>query len=153
MAETQEATVGYMGEVWLHDGTSLYELNQVKSFQVPGGGQREQVETTHLKSPGWRREYLSTFYEDSEFEVVLNSRPMSTTDTLLETASKADDVRAMKVVLPENGEPVAQIELTAKCIGYDRGEVTPDGVLEATATFRVVTIEDIDEYVAPGGGG
>jgi len=45
MAETQEATTGYMGEVWLYNGTALYELNQVKSFQVPGGGQREQLET------------------------------------------------------------------------------------------------------------
>jgi len=74
---------------------------------------------------------------------------MSTTDTLLETASKADDVRAMKVVLPENGEPTAQIELTAKCVGYSRGEVTADGLMEATATFRVVTIDNIEAYVAP----
>ncbi|GLV22008.1 hypothetical protein TomMM35A_18610 [Sphingobium sp. TomMM35A] len=149
MAETQEATVGYMGEVWLYNGTALYELNQVKSFQIPGGGERDQVETTHLKSPGWRREYVSTFYADSDFEVTLNSRPLSTTDTLLEAARAANDTREMLVVLPENGEPVAQISLTAKCINYDRGEVTPDGLMEATATFRVVTIEAIEAYVEP----
>lgn len=149
MAETQEATVGYMGEVWLYNGTALYELNQVKSFQIPGGGERDQVETTHLKSPGWRREYVSTFYADSDFEVTLNSRPMSTTDTLLEAARAANDIREMLVVLPENGEPVAQISLTAKCINYDRGEVTPDGVIEATATFRVVTIDAIEAYAEP----
>lgn len=149
MAETQEATVGYMGEVWLHNGTALYELNQVKSFQVPGVGERDQTETTHLKSPNWRREYTSTFYADSDFEVTLNSRPLSTTDTLLEAATVANDIRAMKLVLPENGEPVAQIELTAKCINYNRGEVSIDGVMEATATFRVVTIEDIAAYAAP----
>lgn len=149
MPELQEATVGYMGEVWLHDGTALYELNEVKSFQIPGGGERDQVETTHLKSPGWRREYVSTFYADSDFEVVLNSRPLSTTDTMLEAARAANDIRAMKVVLPENGEPTTQIELTAKCINYDRGEVSPDGVIEATATFRVVTISAIAAYVVP----
>jgi len=149
MAETQEATVGYMGEVWLNDGTALYELNQVKSFQIPGAGERDQVETTHLKSPGWRREYVSTFYADSDFEVTLNSRSLSTTDTLLDAARSAGDVRAMKVVLPENGVPVAQITLTAKCINYERGEVTPDGVMEATATFRVVTIEAVEAYEAP----
>lgn len=149
MPELQEATVGYMGEVWLHDGTALYELNQVKGFQIPGGGEREQVETTHLKSAGWRREYTSTFYADSDFEVTLNSRPLSTTDTLLEDARSDGDVRAMKVVIPENGEPVAQIELTAKCMNYDRGEVSIDGVIEATATFRVVTIDAIEAYVAP----
>lgn len=149
MAETQEATVGYMGEVWLYNGTTLYELNQVKSFGIPGGGAREQVETTHLKSPGWRRQYTSTFYEDSEFEVVLNSRPLSTTDTLLETANLANDEREMLIVLPENGEPVAQISLVAKCTNYDRGEVTIDGVIEATATFQVVSIQTIEAYVEP----
>ncbi len=149
MAETQEATVGYMGEVWLYNGTALYELNEVRSFQVPGGGTREQVEKTHLKSPGWRRQYLSTFYEDSEFEVTLNSRPMSTTDTLLEDARNDGDERDMLVVLPENGEPVAQIALTAKCTNYARGEVTPDGLMEATATFQVISIETIAAYDAP----
>ena len=149
MAETQEATVGYMGEFWLYDGTALYELNEVKSFQVPTGGTREQAETTHLKTAGWRRSYASHFYEDADFPVVLNSRPLSTTDTLLEAALKAGDVRAFKAVLPENGVPVAQVTGTAKCVGYSRGEVTPDGVMEATATFRVVTVDDIDAYEAP----
>ena len=83
--------------------------------------------------------------------MVLNSRPLSTTDALLEAARQAGDVRDMKVVLPEDGEPVAQIVLTAKCINYERGEVTSDGVIEATATFRVVTIEDIEAYEAPVG--
>ncbi|AMK19332.1 phage tail tube protein [Sphingobium sp. MI1205] len=148
MAETQDASTGYMGEVWLHNGTALYELTQVKNYKIPGGGAREQVEKTHLKSPNWRREYLSTFYEDSDFDVVLNSRPLSTTDTLLEAARVAGDTRAMLVVIPEDGVPVAQISLTAKCINYDRGEVGED-VIEATATFRVMTIEAIEAYEEP----
>jgi hypothetical protein len=150
MAETQDASLGYMGEFWLHNGSVLYELVQVKEFDVPTGGSREQVEKTHLKSAagGWRREYLSGFYEDSDFEVLLNFRPLSDTDVLLEDALKEADVRAFKAVLPENGEPVAQIEGTAKCTGYSRGRVTPDGVMEATATFRIVTVDDIEAYVS-----
>src|SRR3546814_14327268 len=74
----------------------------------------------HLKSPDWGREYLSSFYEDIDFEVLLNFRPLSDTDVMLEGALKAADVRAFKAVLPENGEPVAQIEGTCKCTGYSR---------------------------------
>lgn len=153
MAETQDASVGYMGEFHLHNGTTLYELHEVRSFGVPSGGTREQVEKTHLKSAsgGWRREHLSTFYEDSDFDVVTNSRPLSTTDTLQEAALKAGDVRAFKAVLPEDGVPVAQITGTVKCIGYSRGEVTADGLMEATATFRVVTVNDVAAYAAGGG--
>lgn len=51
MAETQLASVGYMGAVFLHNGTTLFELKQVKGFDIPNLGEREQVETTHLKTP------------------------------------------------------------------------------------------------------
>lgn len=149
MAETAAATVGYGGEMWFHNGTALYELVEVREFDVPSPGAREQVDKTHLKSPNWRRETISTFYEDADFEVVLNSRPLSDTDTLLADALADSDVRAFKAVLPENGEPAAQIEGTARCTGYTRGRVTPDGLLEATATFRVVTVDAIEAYVAP----
>lgn len=148
MAETQLPSVGYMGAVFLHNGTTLFELNQVKSFDVPALGEREQVETTHLKSPAWRRTYVSTFYEDSDFTVTLNFRPLSDTDVLLDDALGDGDIRAMKVVLPENGVPVAQILLTARCINYTRGQVAPNDVMEATATFRVVTISSIEAYTA-----
>jgi hypothetical protein len=140
MAETQDATVGYMGEFHLHDGSSLYELREVQSFKIPEPGSREQVETTHLKSPGWRRTHVSTFYEDSDFEVTLNTRVLSTTDTLLSAALAADDTRAFKAVIPENGVPTARIEGTCRVIGYDRGTVEKDVVITATVTLRVVTI-------------
>lgn len=147
MAETQEATLGYMGEFHLHNGSELYELVEVKSFGVPTGGTREQIEKTHLKSPGWRREYLSGFYEDSDFTVTLNARLMSDTDVLLDDALTDADTRAFKAVIPEDGTPVAQITGTCKCIGYDRGEVS-EGLMESTATFRVVTVDAIAAYVA-----
>lgn len=148
MAETQDATLGYMGEFHLHNGSTLFELVQVKSFGIPGTGAREQVETTHLKSPNWRREYASSFYEDSDFEVVLNSRPLSDTDMLLADALADGDVRAFKAVIPENGEPTAQVEGTAKCIAYERGTVSAEDVIEATATFRVVTVDAVEAYAS-----
>ena len=148
MAETAEATLGYGGEFHLYDDNMLYELVQVKEFDVPGPAPREQVETTHLKSPDWRREYTSGFYEDQDIEILLNSRPMSDTDVLLEEALAASDTRAFKAVLPENGEPATQVEGTCRVIGYNRGRVTPDGVLEATATVRIVTVNAIEAYAS-----
>ena len=147
MPELQKATVGYMGSVWLHNGTILYELKEVKGFDIPALGEREQVETTHLKSPAWRREYVSTFYEDSDFNVMLNFRGLSDTDILLDDALADGDIRAMKVVLPENGIAVSQILLTARCINYTRGEVSANDVIEANATFRVVTIGAISVVI------
>lgn len=95
-----------------------------------------------------RRSYVSTFFEDSDFNVMLNFRPLSDTDVLLDDALGDGDTRVMKIVLPENGVPVAQISLTARCINYARGEVSANDVMESTATFRVVTINAIEAYTA-----
>lgn len=146
MAETQDATIGYGGTFALHNGTTLYELVEVKQFQIPSPGAREQIETTHLKSPGYRREYVSGFYEDSDFEVVLNTRLRSDTDVLLLAALTAGDPRAFEAGIPENGDVGTIITGTAKVIAYDRGEVAVDEVIESTVTLRVVTV------VAPAAG-
>lgn len=146
--ELQDATDGYNGEFWLNDGTALYELRQVVAFDIPDEGEREQEEKTHLKSPGRRREYFSTWFGDSEFEIVLNSRPLSDTDTKLAAARSSGDVRAFKAVIPEEGVPAAQITGTCRVTNYNRGRVE-DGKMEATATCRVVTIDTIAAYVAP----
>ena len=146
MAETQEATDGYNGEFWFHNGTALYELRQVKSMGQPSM-EREREEVTHLKSPGRRRQYISTWYADQEIEVVLNSRALSDTDTLLRGAVAEGDVRAFKQVIPELGVPVAMVEGTARCISYDPGEIG-DGAIEATATFLIETVGEIEEYDA-----
>jgi hypothetical protein len=149
MPETQIASVGYMGSVWLHNGTTLYELREVTAFGIPNRGEREQIETTHLKTPNWRRTYTSGFYEDADFEVTLNFRPRSDTDILLDDHQVDGDVRAMTIVLPENGVPTSMIQLTARCTNYERGEVGPDSLMTATATFRIVTMGAIVAYVAP----
>jgi hypothetical protein len=148
MAETQQPTVGYMGEMWLYNGTVLYELRKVKEFDSAGAGTRERVEVTDLKSPNWRRQKVSTFYEDSEFEVLLYTRMLSDTDSLLEDALAEGDERAFKQVFAEDGVPYAQAEGICKCIGYDRGRVVADEVMEATATFEIVSVGAVEAYAA-----
>lgn len=151
MAETQKATIGYNGAFFLSTtalAAQLVEMKEVKEFDIPGDGQRQQVQTTHLKSPGYRHEYVEGFYDDSDFTVTLNSRPLSTTDTNIEAARASGDTLAFKAVLPEDGVPTSQIEGTCRCIGYSRGRVSAEGVLEATATFRVVTVDAVEVYAA-----
>lgn len=148
MADIQDPTVGYKGEFHLHNGTALYKLVGVTRIQIPRRGNREEVEVTDLESVDWRREYLSTFYEDSEFEVGVRTRAMTDTDVLLDDAHSDSDVRAFKVVIPQNGTPFAQITGTCKCRDYDRGEITPADPIDGTATFRIVTIDAIAAYSA-----
>lgn len=145
--ETQEASIGYAGEVWLDDDDgTLYELKQVVSFTLPGNTD-DDVEVTHLKSPGRRRQFIAGLIADSTFQAVLNFRPLSDTDILLRSARAARDTRSVKLVIPQNGVPYAQCELEAKVTGYDRGEITADGKMEATVTFQTQSDEAFGDYV------
>ena len=139
MAEDTEASTGYAGEVHLStDATTanLTELVQVVSFSLPSDTS-ERVETTHLKSPNRRREYTSGMIDGGELEVTLNFRPGTDTDLLIEAALAAGDERAAKFVIPELGVAAYDYDTTVVVIGYDKGEVTADGKMEATVTMAV----------------
>lgn len=143
------ADIGYKDEFWLGNPSTLTKLVGVKEFDTPVGGVREQIDVTTLDASNWRREYISGFYEDSDFEVLLNADFLSATDTLLADARDDGDTRPFKAVFAENGTPVAQVTGTAKCTGYSYGRIVVGGVKEATATFRVVSVDAIEAYEAP----
>lgn len=139
MAETAEASIGYNGEVWLStDATegNLVQLVQVVSFDIPQD-QVERVETTHLKSPNRRREYTAGLVDGGEAEVVLNFRPGSDTDQLLEDALMAGDERAVRFNVPHLGVLAWTYDTTAIVTGYDRGTVAAGDKMEATVTLAI----------------
>lgn len=153
MAETQEASIGWGGEVWLStDATTanLDELVQVVSFGLPADTM-DRVETTHLKSPNRRREYTSGLIDGGEVEVVLNFRPGSDTDIAIEDALGDGTERAIRFNVPHLGVKAWSYTTTGIVTGYDKGEVSADGKMEATMTVAVSGAVTSAAYVAPGG--
>lgn len=139
MADDQLAGIGWGGEFHLGDDAEpsvLVELVQVKSFTLPQD-EVEQVEISHLKSPGRRREYAPGMIEGGEFEVVLNFRAGSDTDQLCQEALNSGDTRPFKAVIPERGIPVWDVNGDCVVVGYDRGEVNIDDAMEATLTCKI----------------
>ena len=96
MAETQEASTGYNGEVWINDGTDLYELVGVQGFGLPQN-RRARVDASTLKD--LRPKTIPGRFENSEFTVTLLYRPGSTTDTLLHELNESSEERAMKIAI------------------------------------------------------
>jgi hypothetical protein len=146
--ETAGPTIGYKDQFHLHDGQALYRLRGLKEFDMPVGGAREQIEVTDLDADDYRRQYISGFYEDADFELALNARPLTTTDVLLTDARDVGDNRPFKAVLAHDGELLAQITGVARCTGYTYGRIAVGEVKEATATFRVVSVGSIEAYEA-----
>lgn len=139
MSEVQEASIGWGGEVWLStDATTanLEELVQVVSFGLPENT-TDRVETTHLKSPNRRREYTSGLIDGGEVEVVLNFRPGSDTDQLIEAAQAEGDERAVLFVVPHLGVAAWDYDTTAIVTSYNRGNVNAEGKMEATMTLAI----------------
>ena len=151
MAETQKASTGFAGEVWLGtDDTvgTLDELVQVVSFSLPSDT-AERVETTHLKSVNRRREYTSGMIDGGEVSVVLNFRPGSDTDVLIEAALADGTPRSARFNVPELGVPAWSYTTTVQVTAYDKGEVTADGKMEATATLAISGAITAAAYVVP----
>ena len=147
MAEDVNTSIGWGGELWLHDGSALYELVEVVSM-TPPSGDKERVEYTHLKSPNKRRQYKPGLIAESEATATLNFRPGSTTDTVIRAAYNAGDTRAIKMVFPEDGVENYQVTFSGQVANYTVGEVTADGIMQATVTFTVSTADTWAVYSA-----
>lgn len=138
MADDQLAGTGWAGEFHLdNDAGVLTELVQVVSFSLPQD-EVDQVDISHLKSPNRRREFAPGMIDGGEFQVTLNFRPGSDTDQLLAAAAADTDgsTRSFKAVIPIRGVPTWDISGECLVVGYDRGEITADDKMEATATIR-----------------
>ena len=151
MPETQEASTGWGGEVWIStDGTAanLTELNEVRSF-TPGSSTVERVETTTLKTPNRRRTYTKGLIDSGEAEIVLNARRGSDTYNLLKAAQVDAGDRYVRFNYPELGTLVWTQDVMGAVTNIDEGEVTPDGNMELTVTVALGEVVADTAYVAP----
>ncbi len=151
MADNQEASVGWNGEVWMGtDDTvgTLAELVQVVSFGLPVDNQ-ERVETTHLKSANRRREYTGGLIDGGEVDVVLNFRPGSDTDTKIETAFAAGTERSFRFNVPIAGTLTRSYTCVGIVTGYDRGNIESGSKMEATMTVALSGAVTAAAYTPP----
>ena len=87
--------------------------------------------------------------DGGELEVTLNFRPGTDTDLAIEEALAAGDERAARFNVPELGVPAYTYDTTVVITGYDKGEVTADGKMEATVTMAVSGAITGASYVEP----
>ena len=151
MPETQEASTGWGGEVWIStDETvgNLAELMEVRSF-TPGSSTVERVETTSLKTPNRRRTFTKGLIDSGEATIVLNARRGSDTYTLLKAAQTAAGERYVRFNYPELGVLVWTDDVMGEVTNIDEGEVTPDGNMEMTVTIALGEVVASAAYVEP----
>lgn len=89
---------GHLSEFHLHDGTSLVELEEVLSISLPSGAP-DLVETSHMKTTGFKTYINAPLQEGEEAEITMNYDPGSATDVLIRAAKAAGTSRAYKIVI------------------------------------------------------
>jgi len=137
-----EARIGWGGELHVStDNTeaNLFELVEVVECGFPSD-EVDEVEATHLKSPGRRKEYIAGLIDGGEFTATMNYVPGSATDILLTAAKVAGTTRCIRIVIPDDsgtGAPDWNMVTHAFIKKYAPDTMTTGAKISATATFRV----------------
>ena len=137
-----EARTGWGGALFLAtDNTeaTLTELTEVVDVGFPTD-ETDEVEATHLKSPGRRKEFIAGLIDGGEFTATLNYVPGGATDLLLTAAKDTGDTRKIRIVIPDNtgtGTADWNIVTSAFVKKYAPDRLAAGEKITATATFRV----------------
>lgn len=148
-----EAGIGWGSEFWIANAAgTLVEIDEVTELPFEEGA-ADDVEVTHFKSPGRRKEYISGLIEPGTSTLSMNYIPGSDTDTLIREAHSAGTPRAYReIIAGADGEPAWQID--GFLIVKSRPRVVPIGdrkMLNVNVRFTGAMTEAAP--AAPGGGG
>lgn len=141
------ARIGWGGKVYV--GTSSGEgtltlLDEVVSCTFPND-ETDEVEATHLNSPGRRKEFIAGLIDGGECTVTLNYNPGSATDLLLTAAKEAGTTRSVRFVIPdETGTGAADWNITTSGFikRYAPDTMVAGDKITATATIRITGAQE-----------
>lgn len=120
----------------------LTALDEVTNIGLPEETS-DDVEVTHYKSPGKRKEYISGLIESGEGSIELNYIPGSPTDVLIRAAQ--GQRRAFEFTLPDEAGDPAWI-ISGFLIVKGRSRAVPIGDrLTATVSVRYTGAQDEEE--------
>jgi predicted secreted protein len=124
------ADIGYDSEFAIESGTpgTYTKVAGVVAITPPGMA-RDSVEVTHLESPNSWKEFIAGLKDGGEASITFNFVP-SATDAML-TAFNAES-GGYQITFP-NG---VRLQFDGFCTAYNPPELTPGGVMQATATFK-----------------
>ena len=83
-----DVITGHKTEFWLHNGSTLVELGEIIDVPEFPSGERDLIETSHMKTEGYKAYIPAPLKEGSEVTIVMNLIPNSATDTLCTLAEK-----------------------------------------------------------------
>jgi len=101
---TTEVTIGYATTLELENADSPGDYTQLGEVTnvTPPSDTIDQIDATHMQSPGRRREFISGLIDGGEGSFDLNYVPGSTTDDLINAWISSGDTRNLKITYPNH---------------------------------------------------
>jgi len=134
MAES-EAIIGYNTILEVRDGPettdSYFDLGEITGLTPPSDS-IDEVEVTHMQSPGRRKEFIAGLSDPGEMSVTVNHIPGSSEDEFILDWKASGEVRDARITYP-NGR-TQTISTFVK--GYVPNELTVGAAITATLTLR-----------------
>lgn len=129
-----DGMIGYGSTVRIGRGATptWFELANVGEIEAPDE-QVDDVEVTHMKSPGRRKQYIAGLIDSGEVGVPMNYIPGSPTHTLLNEIKASGEEVLIEFTLGEGADPET---FSGFLKGYAR-TAPVDEKMMATATFRL----------------
>ncbi|WP_136685697.1 phage tail tube protein [Falsirhodobacter xinxiangensis] len=133
-----DGMIGYGSTVRIGRGATptWTELALVGDIEMPDE-QVDEIEVTHMKSPGRRKQFIAGLIDGGEVSIPLNHIPGSTTDALLLAIKATGEQVLIEITLPAPIEETPTPEVFSGYLsGYGRTAPVSDK-MTATATFRL----------------
>lgn len=108
------------------------KIAEIKSVAKPNA-QVDDVEVTHMESPGRAKEYIAGLTDYGETSFDLNWNPGDATDQFIEAWRASGETRATKITYP--GAVVDQFPSYVK--GYEGGASAPGEALTGSLTIKI----------------
>ena len=143
MAATQ-GTSGFGTLIaYLNDASPPTYTKVDEIYQVGGPGQSaEEIEMTHMESPGNRREFIQSFIDGGELAFSINFLPTNASHVQLTADQTARTVRTWKVQWPDASDTTWSFDGFVKSFEPD---APIDGRLSAAVVIRVTGDIDFDD--------
>ncbi|MDS9468210.1 phage tail tube protein [Paracoccus sp. MBLB3053] len=129
-----EGMLGYGTSVRVGRGAtpSWTPISLIGDIDLPDE-QVDDVEVTHMASPGRRRQYIAGLIDSGEISIPMNYIPESPTDVMLQEIRASGEEVILEITVPGATEPE---QYAAFLKGY--GRTAPvDDKMTAEATFRL----------------
>lgn len=135
-----------IGQLGTSGGPDFFELELLNDLEAPDE-QVDEHETTNMKSPGRRKQFIAGLIDSGELSIPMNYIPRSETHQKLTEIKATGEEVIIEMTLGATGEPEW---FTGFLKGY--GRTAPvNGKMAATATFRLSSQLD-SAPSAPSGG-